>query len=105
MAKKATKKTAKKAAAKKAAPAKKATKKATKKVAAKKTAKKAAKKPAKKATKKVVAVEQELDLANKPAPNYEELQEAAYYNYIERLKQGKPGTPELDWAKAEKDLG
>lgn len=94
MAKKATKKTAKKAA--------------TKKVAAKKTAKKAAKKTtkkvAKKATKKVKAVEPELDLTPKSEPSYDELQQAAYFNYMERLKSGQPGTPELDWSKAKRDL-
>ena len=103
MAKKATKKTAKKAAVKKTAAkktAKKTVKKATKKVASKKSAKKAAKK----ATKKVKAVEQELDLKPKSAPTYDELQQAAYFNYMERLKSGKPGTPELDWSKAEQDL-
>ena len=99
MAKKATKKTAKKATAKKAVK-KVAAKKTTKKVAAKKTTKKAAKKTAK----KVTPVEQELDLAAKAPPTYEELQQAAYLNYTDRLKNGKPGTPELDWSKAEQDL-
>ncbi|MGJ8674180.1 hypothetical protein [Rubritalea sp.] len=97
------KKTAKKATAKKTATkvAKKTAKKATKKVAAKKTTKKTAKK----ATKKAKAVDQELDLVvAKVTPTYDDLQQAAYFNYMERLKSGHPGTPELDWTKAEQDL-
>ncbi|MFC5049649.1 hypothetical protein ACFPK9_03315 [Rubritalea spongiae] len=96
------KKTAKKATVKKTAKkaAKKTATKASKKVAPKKTTKKSAKK----ASKKAKAAEQELDLTPKQAPTYDELQQAAYFNYMERLKKGKPGTPELDWTKAEQDL-
>lgn len=101
----------KKTTAKKAA-TKKTTKKATKKVAAKKTtkkvakktAKKSAKKAAKKTTKKVTAVEQELNLNTKVAPTLEQLQQAAYLNYLDRTKNDYPGSPETDWAKAEQDL-
>ena len=98
-----TKKTAtKKVAAKKTA--KKATKKVAAKKATKKVAKKAAKKSAKKATKKVTAVEQELNLTPKPAPTFEELKQAAYLNYLDRTQNGSPGSPQTDWAKAERDL-
>lgn len=99
--------TTKKTAAKKVA-AKKSAKKAQKKVAAKKStkkvAKKAAKKSAKKATKKVAASQQKLSLDTKTAPTYEELKQAAYLNYLDRVQNGYPGSPEIDWAKAESDL-
>ncbi|MFC4995397.1 hypothetical protein [Rubritalea tangerina] len=98
MAKKATKKTAKKAAKTAVKSAKKAAKKATKKVAAKKTTKKVAKKSAKKAE------TVELELVAKVAPTREAIQQAAYFNYLDRLKSGQPGSPELDWSKAEQDL-
>jgi len=86
MATKKTTATAKKAATK---TAKKTAKKVTKKVAAKKVTKKVAKKATKKA---------------KNAPTTEELQQAAYLNYVERIKSGISGSPELDWAKAKQDL-
>lgn len=98
-----TKKTAtKKAAAKKTA--KKTTKKVAAKKATKKVAKKATKKSAKKAAKKVTAIEQELNLEAKAAPTYEELKQAAYLNYLDRIQNGYQGSPETDWAKAESDL-
>ena len=102
MAKKATTKTAKKATAKKAAT--KSTKKTAKKTTKKVASKKAVKKVTKKAAKKITAESQELELVAKIAPSYDELQQAAYFNYMERLKNGRPGTPELDWSKAQQDL-
>ena len=90
--------TTKKTAAKKTK--KVAAKKATKKVAAKKLAKKIAKKVAKKAT----SASPELDLKTKGAATVEEIQQAAYLNYLERIQLGLPGSAELDWTKAQKDL-
>lgn len=107
--------TAKKTAVKKATP-KKLAKKAAKKVTAKKATKKATKKTAKKASKQsakktapktvntVAPAEQELSPQAKPAASYEELREAAYLNYLDRVQNGYPGSSEVDWAKAEIDL-
>ncbi|PQJ29590.1 hypothetical protein [Rubritalea profundi] len=80
--------------------AKKAVKKATKKAGAKKLTKKAAKKTVKKVSK----VTLKLNLKTKTAPTAEEIQQAAYFNYVERIQSGLSGSPEHDWAKAEQDL-
>ena len=111
--KKSTKKVAKKAA-KKAATKKIATKKIAKKVI-KKTAKKAAKKTVtkkatKKATKKVakkaakkVAKKRSL---NTPSQNVssEQINHAAYLNFISRIEQGIHGDEHGDWLAAEAAL-
>lgn len=97
MATKKTTATAKKVATK---AAKKSAKKTTKKVAAKKVTKKVAKKSAKKIIQKVTSAEQEL----KVKATTEAIQQKAYLNYVERIQSGLPGSPELDWAKAEQDL-
>ncbi len=106
MATKKTTATAKKAATKKTK--KVAAKKATKKVAAKKATKKIAKKAAKKVAKKValkaISTSSEVVLKTKGAATVEEIQQAAYLNYLERIQLGLPGSAELDWTKAQKDL-
>ncbi len=99
MATKKTTATAKKVAKK---TAKKAVKKASKKVTAKKTTKKVAKKASKKVVKKATNVVPDLELKTKAT--VKEIQQAAYLNYVERSQSGLPGSPELDWAKAEQDL-
>lgn len=96
MSKESTKKTAKKAAAKKSA--RKVAKKTAKKATAKKTAKRS---PKKAATKAVVEAVPELDLTVQAAPSYEQIQQAAYLNYLSRLEKGTEGSPETDWQKAE----
>ena len=102
MATKKTTATAKKAATKKTK--KVAAKKATKKVAAKKATKKIAKKAAKKVAKKAISTSSEVVLKTKGAATVEEIQQAAYLNYLERIQLGLPGSAELDWTKAQKDL-
>ena len=102
MATKKTTATAKKAATKKTK--KVAAKKATKKVAAKKATKKIAKKAAKKVAKKAITTSPEVELKTKGAATVEEIQQAAYLNYLERIQLGLPGSAELDWTKAQKDL-
>lgn len=89
-AKKSTKKTAKKAAKK---VAKKTAKKAAKKVAKKVPAKKAAKKTAKKAVAK-----------SKPIPTHQQIEEAAYYCFLERCEKGLPGDSRTDWIMAVNQL-
>ncbi|MEO1857391.1 MAG: hypothetical protein ABGY95_08535 [Rubritalea sp.] len=91
------KKTAKKAA-------KKAAKKTTKKVATKKATKKVTKKAAAKVANKATKVAPELNLNTKIGATIEEIQQAAYLNYLERIQSDLPGSAELDWAKAEQDL-
>jgi colicin import membrane protein len=101
MATKKTTATAKKTATK---TAKKTVKKATKKVAAKKSTKKVAKKASKKAAKKITPNKVKLAPKTKAAPTVEEIQHAAYLNYLDRIQSGLPGSPELDWTKAQQDL-
>ncbi len=88
-------------------PAKKAAKKAVaKKAPAKKAVAKKA--PAKKATKKVAvkaATKKPKAVAKKSAPTLEQLQEAAYFNYLKRTSEGLPGDSSTDWAEAMKQLG
>ncbi|MGB1131351.1 MAG: hypothetical protein ACPG4K_14960, partial [Haloferula sp.] len=82
--------------------AKKTAKKATKKVA-----KKAAKKVTKKATKKVVKKSSAKKTAKKiakPAPTHQQIEEAAYYRYLERCAKGIPGDSASDWATAVSQL-
>ena len=94
--KESTKKVAKKAA-KKAA-----TKKVAKKVAKKTVTKKAKKKVAKKAAKKVA---QKRSL-NTPSQNVssEQINHAAYLNFISRIEQGIHGDEHGDWLAAEAAL-
>ncbi|MCU0796684.1 MAG: hypothetical protein MUF31_12215 [Akkermansiaceae bacterium] len=78
--------------------------KATKKTAAKKTAaKKAAKKTAAKkstATKKTAKVKKVATASAKEIPTLAQLQEAAYFHFLERLRTGSAGDPGTDWAAA-----
>jgi hypothetical protein len=79
-------------------------KKATKKTAAKKTA---AKKAAKKSAAKKSATPGKTAKSKAPAkegpptvPSLAQLQEAAYFHYLERLRTGSAGDPGTDWASA-----
>ena len=94
--KKSTKKVAKKAA-KKAA-----TKKVAKKVAKKTVTKKAKKKVAKKAAKKV-AKKSSLNTPSQDVSS-EQINHAAYLNYMSRLEQGIHGDEHGDWLAAEAEL-
>jgi len=94
--KKSTKKVAKKAA-KKAA-----TKKVAKKVAKKTVTKKAKKKVAKKAAKKV-AKKRSLNTPSQDVSS-EQINHAAYLNYMSRLEQGIHGDEHGDWLAAEAEL-
>ena len=94
--KKSTKKVAKKAA-KKAAP-----KKVAKKVAKKTVTKKAKKKVAKKAAKKV-AKKRSLNTPFQDVSS-EQINHAAYLNYMSRLEQGIHGDEHGDWLAAEAEL-
>lgn len=94
--KKSTKKVAKKAA-KKAA-----TKKVAKKVAKKTVTKKAKKKVAKKAAKKV-AKKRSLNTPSQDVSS-EQINHAAYLNYMSRLEQGIHGDEHGDWLAAEAAL-
>ena len=98
--KKSTKKVAKKAAKK--AAAKKIAKKVIKKTVTKKATKKVAKKVAKKAAKKVA---QKRSL-NTPSQNVssEQINHAAYLNFISRIEQGIHGDEHGDWLAAEAAL-
>jgi outer membrane biosynthesis protein TonB len=102
--KKVAKKAAKKAAAKKIAKKviKKTAKKAAKKTVTKKATKKVAKKVAKKAAKKVA---QKRSL-NTPSQNVssEQINHAAYLNFISRIEQGIHGDEHGDWLAAEAAL-
>ena len=102
--KKSTKKVAKKAAKKAATKkiAKKVIKKTAKKAAKKTVTKKATKKVAKKAAKKV-AKKRSL---NTPSQNVssEQINHAAYLNFISRLEQGIHGDEHGDWLAAEAAL-
>jgi len=102
--KKSTKKVAKKAAKKAAAKkiAKKVIKKTAKKAAKKTVTKKATKKVAKKAAKKVA---QKRSL-NTPSQNVgsEQINHAAYLNYMSRIEQGIHGDEHGDWLAAEAAL-
>jgi len=102
--KKSTKKVAKKAAKKAAAKkiAKKVIKKTAKKAAKKTVTKKATKKVAKKAAKKVA---QKRSL-NTPSQNVssEQINHAAYLNFISRIEQGIHGDEHGDWLAAEAAL-
>ena len=102
--KKSTKKVAKKAAKKAAAKkiAKKVIKKIAKKAAKKTVTKKATKKVAKKAAKKVA---QKRSL-NTPSQNVssEQINHAAYLNFISRIEQGIHGDEHGDWLAAEAAL-
>jgi hypothetical protein len=79
-------------------------KKATKKTAAKKTAaKKAAKKTAaKKAAtpRKTAKSKATAEQGSGTVPTLAQLQEAAYFHYLERLRTGSAGDPGTDWAAA-----
>lgn len=94
--KKSTKKVAKKAA-KKAA-----TKKVAKKVVKKTVTKKAKKKVAKKAAKKV-AKKRSLNTPSQDVSS-EQINHAAYLNYMSRLEQGIHGDEHGDWLAAEAEL-
>ena len=94
--KKSTKKVAKKAA-KKAAP-KKVAKKVAKKTVTKKAKKKVAKKAAKKVTKKRSLNTPSQDVSS------EQINHAAYLNYMSRLEQGIHGDEHGDWLAAEAEL-
>ena len=94
--KKSTKKVAKKAA-KKAA-----TKKIAKKVAKKTVTKKAKKKVAKKAAKKVTK-KRSLNTPSQDVSS-EQINHAAYLNYMSRLEQGIHGDEHGDWLAAEAEL-
>ena len=102
--KKVAKKAAKKAATKKIAKKviKKTAKKAAKKTVTKKATKKATKKVAKKAAKKV-AKKRSL---NTPSQNVssEQINHAAYLNFISRIEQGIHGDEHGDWLAAEAAL-
>jgi outer membrane biosynthesis protein TonB len=102
--KKSTKKVAKKAAKKAATKkiAKKVIKKTAKKAAKKTVTKKATKKVAKKAAKKV-AKKRSL---NTPSQNVssEQINHAAYLNFISRIEQGIHGDEHGDWLAAEAAL-
>jgi len=102
--KKSTKKVAKKAAKKAATKkiAKKVIKKTAKKAAKKTVTKKATKKVAKKAAKKVA---QKRSL-NTPSQNVgsEQINHAAYLNYMSRIEQGIHGDEHGDWLAAEAAL-
>ena len=102
--KKSTKKVAKKAAKKAATKkiAKKVIKKTAKKAAKKTVTKKATKKVAKKAAKKVA---QKRSL-NTPSQNVssEQINHAAYLNFISRIEQGIHGDEHGDWLAAEAAL-
>jgi outer membrane biosynthesis protein TonB len=102
--KKSTKKVAKKAAKKAATKkiAKKVIKKTAKKAAKKTVTKKATKKVAKKAAKKV-AKKRSL---NTPSQNVssEQINHAAYLNFISRIEQGIDGDEHGDWLAAEAAL-
>ncbi len=74
-------------------PAKKTTKKVAKKIPAKKAAKKTTKKAAKKAVAK-----------SKPIPTHQQIEEAAYYCYLERCEKGLPGDSQTDWIMAVSQL-
>ena len=94
--KESTKKVAKKAA-KKAA-----TKKVAKKVVKKTVTKKAKKKVAKKAAKKV-AKKRSLNTPSQDVSS-EQINHAAYLNYMSRLEQGIHGDEHGDWLAAEAEL-
>ena len=102
--KKSTKKVAKKAAKKAATKkiAKKVIKKTAKKAAKKTVTKKATKKVAKKAAKKA-AKKRSL---NTPSQNVssEQINHAAYLNFISRIEQGIHGDEHGDWLAAEAAL-
>ena len=102
--KKVAKKAVKKAATKKIAKKviKKTAKKAAKKTVTKKAKKKATKKVAKKAAKKV-AKKRSL---NTPSQNVssEQINHAAYLNFISRIEQGIHGDEHGDWLAAEAAL-
>lgn len=109
--KKAVKKTAKKATKKVAKKAvKKVAKKATKKVAkkaAKKTAKKATKKTARKKAKNVIeapATTAEPEATKQPTATYNDVEYAAFLNYMSRIETGYFGDQTGDWLDAEKKL-
>jgi hypothetical protein len=38
-------------------------------------------------------------------PSYQQIAARAYEIYADRVKHGRPGTPEGDWLEAEKQLG
>ena len=94
-AKKAAKKVAKKTAKK---TPKKVAKKATKKVA-KKATKKVAKKAAKKASAKRAAPK-----PSKSTPSQQDLERAAYFNWLSRCQNGLEGDASTDGAAAEQQL-
>lgn len=102
--KKSTKKVAKKAAKKAATKkiAKKVIKKTAKKAAKKTVTKKATKKVAKKAAKKVAKKRS----PNTPSQNVssEQINHAAYLNFISRIEQGIHGDEHGDWLAAEAAL-
>ena len=102
--KKVAKKAAKKAAAKKIAKKviKKTAKKAAKKTVTKKATKKATKKVAKKAAKKIAKKRS----PNTPSQNVssEQINHAAYLNFISRIEQGIHGDEHGDWLAAEAAL-
>ena len=99
--KKSTKKVAKKAA-KKAATKKSGAKKVAKKAAKKTVTKKAKKKVAKKAAKKV-AKKRSLNTPSQDVSS-EQINHAAYLNYMSRLEQGIHGDEHGDWLAAEAEL-
>ena len=98
--KKVAKKAAKKAATKKVA--KKVIKKTAKKAAKKTVTKKATKKVAKKAAKKV-AKKRSLNTPSQDVSS-EQINHAAYLNYMSRLEQGIHGDEHGDWLAAEAEL-
>ena len=102
--KKSTKKVAKKAAKKAATKkiAKKVIKKTAKKAAKKTVTKKATKKVAKKAAKKV-AKKRSLNTPSQDVSS-EQINHAAYLNYMSRLEQGIHGDEHGDWLAAEAAL-
>ena len=100
MAKKTVKKAAKKTVTKKTA--KKAAKKVAKKTVTKTVTKKAKKKVAKKAAKKV-AKKRSLNTPSQDVSS-EQINHAAYLNYMSRLEQGIHGDEHGDWLAAEAEL-
>ena len=98
--KESTKKVAKKAAKK--AATKKVAKKVAKKTVTKTVTKKAKKKVAKKAAKKV-AKKRSLNTPSQDVSS-EQINHAAYLNYMSRLEQGIHGDEHGDWLAAEAEL-
>lgn len=76
--------------------------------AAKSTKKKTTKKKAatKAAPKKTAATQKTTKKATTSKhPSYQQIAARAYEIYADRVKHGRPGTPEGDWLEAEKQLG